>query len=84
MRGWYETANRSDIKNISATTGARQGANQFATVGELDHLPEGFYGVKGTITSFILDTCMYKSCPTEGCKKKVRRIVFFTYMMESK
>lgn len=71
MKGWYDSSARGDIRNISLATGRGQGANANVTVSELDQV-EGFFGVKGTITSLLLDTCMYKSCPTDGCKKKVK------------
>ena len=79
MRGWYNTTGKDQSCKVISARGALGGGmtGPLMTIAEAiklcAELTDGTqnYIVKGVISLIRKDNALYKSCPTEGCKKKV-------------
>ncbi|XP_012275093.1 replication protein A 70 kDa DNA-binding subunit [Orussus abietinus] len=78
LRGWYNsTGHKMEAKSLSKTGAGGGLSGQWLTFKEAKDLrigqdeAPGFFVVKATVNLFKLENVLYKSCPTEGCKKKL-------------
>ncbi|KZC11216.1 Replication protein A 70 kDa DNA-binding subunit [Dufourea novaeangliae] len=78
LRGWYNTVGRNeDMKSVSRTLGSGGGASgPLLTFKEAKDMELGFkgtemYTVKATVNMIRIENALYKSCPSENCKKKL-------------
>ncbi|XP_076637806.1 replication protein A 70 [Colletes latitarsis] len=78
LRGWFNTVGRNtDVKTLSRTFGSDGGAGgPWITFVEAKQMNLGkngsdVYTVKATVNMIRVENSIYKSCPTENCKKKL-------------
>lgn len=79
LRGWFSTIGRNEeVKSISKALGGGAGGGsgpwlsfQEAVDLKLGHAGVDVYTVKAVINMIRVENALYKSCPTEGCKKKL-------------
>ena len=77
LRGWYNTiGQKEEIKQLSKSAGGDMNA-PWLTIQETKDLQYGQPGAPNTYMAKVnvslvrAANCLYKSCPNEGCKKKV-------------
>lgn len=79
LRGWFNTVGRNEeVKAISRGLGDAGGgvSGPLLTFKDAQDMELGFkgpeiYTVKATVNMIRVENSLYKSCPTESCKKKV-------------
>ncbi|XP_017888998.1 replication protein A 70 kDa DNA-binding subunit [Ceratina calcarata] len=80
LRGWFNAGGRNEmVKSLSKTMGAGavDMSGPFTTFAEAKKKELGFHGhaemftVKATVQLIRAENAIYKSCPSEGCKKKL-------------
>ncbi|XP_076234444.1 replication protein A 70 [Calliopsis andreniformis] len=78
LRGWFNTVGRNEeTKSISRALGGAGGAGgPWLTFKEAKDMELGFkgpemYTVKATVNMIRIENALYKSCPSEACKKKL-------------
>ena len=78
LRGWFNTVGRGEeAKSISRAFGGAGGAGgPWVTFKEAKNMELGFkgpemYTIKATVSLIRIENSLYKSCPTENCKKKM-------------
>ncbi|XP_053984210.1 replication protein A 70 kDa DNA-binding subunit [Hylaeus anthracinus] len=77
LRGWFNTIGRStDVKAISRPLGGGGASGPWLTFKEARDMELGFkgvdvYTVKATVNMIRVENALYKSCPSENCKKKL-------------
>ena len=78
LRGWFNTVGRNEeAKSISRAFGGAGGASgPWLTFKEAKDMELGFkgpemYTIKATVSLIRIENSLYKSCPTDSCKKKM-------------
>ena len=78
LRGWFKTIGcNEDMKSVSrAFGGANNTSGPLITFKEaadleLGHRGTDMYVIKATVNMIRIENALYKSCPSEGCKKKL-------------
>ncbi|OAD56898.1 Replication protein A 70 kDa DNA-binding subunit [Eufriesea mexicana] len=78
LRGWFNKIGRNEeTKLLSRGLGSAGGGNgPWITFKDVRDMELGFkgpeiYTVKATLNMFRIENALYKSCPTESCKKKL-------------
>ena len=78
LRGWFKTIGcNEDMKSVSrAFGGAGNTSGPLITFKEaadleLGHRGTDMYVIKATVNMIRIENALYKSCPSEGCKKKL-------------
>ncbi|XP_076667304.1 replication protein A 70 isoform X2 [Andrena cerasifolii] len=78
LRGWFNSVGRSEeAKSISKGVGGAGGASgPWLTFKETKDMELGFrgpdmYTIKATVSLIRIENSLYKSCPSDTCKKKL-------------
>nr|XP_033324078.1 replication protein A 70 kDa DNA-binding subunit [Megalopta genalis] len=79
LRGWFNTVGRNEeVKSISRTlgSGASSQSSSWITIREAKNSETGvknmeIFTVKAMVNMIRVENAIYKSCPIEGCKKKL-------------